>query len=87
MKNIAGTSKASKKSAFSNISRKSRNRGDDEEAGSGAFSKLDEERLVDSSHGTVTTHATRIPSGDVAVVPERILKNQTIEQHRDMRPG
>ena len=33
--------------------------------------------------GGLTTHAGRMPSGDVPQVPTGILKGQTLEQHYD----
>ncbi|KAF6227534.1 hypothetical protein HO173_012173 [Letharia columbiana] len=46
------------------------------------FARLDEENGT-LGHGSLTTHAVRMPSGDVPQVSRGILKGQTVEQHYD----
>lgn len=46
------------------------------------FARLDEENGT-LGHSILTTHAGRMPSGDVPQVPRGILKGQTVEQHYD----
>lgn len=49
------------------------------------FARLEEEGLGEGSQGggVVTTHVGRGSRKDVSVVPQAILKNQSIEQHYD----
>lgn len=46
------------------------------------FARLDEEN-GGLGHSVLTTHAGRMPSGDVPQVSRGILKGQTVEQHYD----
>lgn len=50
------------------------------EGSSAGFARLDEESGMD---GSVTTHVTRGSNNDLRVLPQAILKNQSIEQHYD----
>ena len=51
-------------------------------AGGAGFARLDEENGT-LGHSSLTTHAGRMPSGDVPKVERGILKGQTVEQHYD----
>ena len=46
------------------------------------FARLDEENGT-LGHSSLTTHAVRMPSGDVPKVARGIMKGQTVEQHYD----
>ena len=48
------------------------------EGSSAGFARLDEESGME---GSVTTHVTRGRNNDLHVLPQAILKNQSIEQH------
>lgn len=53
------------------------------DAGSAAgFARLDEENGT-LGHSSLTTHAVRMPSGDIPHVSRGILEGQTVEQHFD----
>ena len=51
------------------------------EGSSAGFARLDEENS--GAEGSVTTHVTKGSNNDLRVMPQAILKNQSIEQHYD----